>query len=184
ANQQGIAVYTINQDNVDSVLPQLEYDSAKKQEFRNLINSGKEITVPQKEVTISGWNGTGYIVENPDNGMGAYIISGGLNGGGLTIPQILALTVLIVCFSLLVSIAIVAFIELAVSLLINAILAITANILLAGPLTVYQIAKKDFLKDLANKLSGKFFKENGKKKMIATLAINTLLKKILSKLGI
>ncbi|TDX48927.1 hypothetical protein C7959_12438 [Orenia marismortui] len=81
ANQQGIPVYTINQDNVDSVLPQLEYDSAKKQEFRNLINNGKEITVPERDVTINGWSGTGYIVLNPDDGTGEYIISGGLSGG-------------------------------------------------------------------------------------------------------
>ncbi|TDX48923.1 hypothetical protein [Orenia marismortui] len=30
ANQQGVAVYTINQDNVDTVLPQLEYSDDKK----------------------------------------------------------------------------------------------------------------------------------------------------------
>ncbi|TDX43024.1 hypothetical protein C7959_1693 [Orenia marismortui] len=86
ANQQGIPVYTINQDNVDSVLPQLEYDSAKKQEFRNLINNGKEITVPERDVTINGWNGTGYIVLNPDDGTGEYIISGGLSGGCTATP--------------------------------------------------------------------------------------------------
>ncbi|TDX48920.1 transglutaminase-like domain-containing protein [Orenia marismortui] len=80
ANQQGIEVYSINQDNVGSVLPQLEYDSAKKQEFKNLVNNGKEITVPERDVTINGWNGTGYIVLNED-GTGTYMISGGLNGG-------------------------------------------------------------------------------------------------------
>ncbi|TDX48922.1 hypothetical protein [Orenia marismortui] len=84
ANQQGIPVYTINQENVDTVIPELEYDSAKKQEFRNLINNGKEITVPERDVTISGWSGTGYIVLNPDDGIGAYMISGGLNGGEYT----------------------------------------------------------------------------------------------------
>ncbi|TDX48924.1 hypothetical protein [Orenia marismortui] len=31
-------------------------------------------------MTINGWNGTGYIVRNED-GTGAYMISGGLNGG-------------------------------------------------------------------------------------------------------
>ncbi|MGM0502945.1 MAG: hypothetical protein ACQERJ_10500 [Bacillota bacterium] len=53
----------------------------KKQELRNLIDNGKEITVPRKEVTINGWTGTGYIVLNPKNGTAAYMISGGLSGG-------------------------------------------------------------------------------------------------------
>ncbi|MGM0370522.1 MAG: hypothetical protein ACQEP9_08875 [Bacillota bacterium] len=55
ANQNGIEVYNIDQDNVYSVIPKLNYDSSKKQEFRNLIDNGKEITVPEKEVTIDGW---------------------------------------------------------------------------------------------------------------------------------
>lgn len=81
ANQQGVQVYTINQDNMDTVLPQLDYSQDKKQEFRDLVNSGKVITVPEKNINIDGWSGTGYIVLNPDNGTGAYMISGGLSGG-------------------------------------------------------------------------------------------------------
>lgn len=107
ANQNGIKVYTINQENVDNVMPKLEYDSSKKQELKNLIKNGKEITVPKKEVTIDGWQGTGYIVENPDDGTAAYMISGGLNGGQMTIPQVLALTAAIVLGSLLASFAVV-----------------------------------------------------------------------------
>ena len=49
--------------------------------LRNLISSGKEITIPEREVTIGGWTGTGFEVINPDDGSGAYIIAGGTNGG-------------------------------------------------------------------------------------------------------
>ncbi len=32
-------------------------------------------------MTMGDWSGTGYIVTNPETGAGAYMISGGLNGG-------------------------------------------------------------------------------------------------------
>ena len=49
--------------------------------LRNLLSSGKEITIPEREVTIGGWTGTGYEVINPEDGSGAYMIDGGLAGG-------------------------------------------------------------------------------------------------------
>ncbi|MBM7625048.1 hypothetical protein [Sporohalobacter salinus] len=81
ANRNGISVYTINQDNINNVLSKLEYSEDKKHEFRDLVNNGKVITVPKKKVNIKGWNGTGYIVLNSDDGTGAYMISGGVAGG-------------------------------------------------------------------------------------------------------
>ncbi|MEJ6951919.1 transglutaminase-like domain-containing protein [Natronospora cellulosivora (SeqCode)] len=82
ANKEGIPIFTINSENYETVLEQLEYSHSKKQMFRNFILNGKSIIVPQREVTISDWTGTGYIVQNED-GSGAYMISGGLNGGVL-----------------------------------------------------------------------------------------------------
>ncbi|MBM7625046.1 hypothetical protein [Sporohalobacter salinus] len=83
ANNNGIKLYEINEDNVEQVLSELDYDSSKKQMFRNFINNGKKITVPQRKVTIGNWTGTGYIVRN-DDGTAAYMISGGMNGGFLS----------------------------------------------------------------------------------------------------
>jgi len=81
ANQEGIKVYQINSANVADVLPKLQFNTLKKQSLQNLIDSGKEITIPEKAVTISGWNGTGYIVLDPEDGTGAYMIDGGFSGG-------------------------------------------------------------------------------------------------------
>ncbi|TDX43022.1 hypothetical protein C7959_1691, partial [Orenia marismortui] len=182
ANQQGIAVYTINQDNVDSVLPQLEYDSAKKQEFRNLVNNGKVITVPKKDVTISGWSGTGYIVRNED-GTGTYMISGGLSGGGLTIPQILVLTVAIVCFSILASFAIVYGIGYVLApLAISGILLAINYFAALSPLTVYDIAKSEFLSNLVRDIANNFDPETDKGKRfkkIITISMKQLLSLLL-----
>ena len=37
--------------------------------------------LPARTVTIGSWSGSGYIVLDPKSGAGAYMISGGLNGG-------------------------------------------------------------------------------------------------------
>lgn len=81
ANKQGINIYHITSDNAKDILPKLQYNESKKQMLQNLINSGKEITIPEKDVIINGWDGTGYIVLNPKDGTGAYMIDGGLSGG-------------------------------------------------------------------------------------------------------
>lgn len=68
-----VTAYDFNGDIMIMSRPQLQYDNAKKQVFRNLIKSGKEIIVPEKNVTIGGWTGTRYVVRNPHDGTGAYI---------------------------------------------------------------------------------------------------------------
>jgi hypothetical protein len=45
--------------------------------------AGKEVTVHAKNVSISGWSGSGYLLIDPDTDGGAYKIAGGTNGGFL-----------------------------------------------------------------------------------------------------
>ena len=40
------------------------------------------VTVSKTQITYNGWTGVGYIIINPTTGAGAYMISGGLAGGG------------------------------------------------------------------------------------------------------
>lgn len=46
-----------------------------------MINAGNVITVPEKNVTIGGWVGTGYMILDPESGAGTYMIDGGAAGG-------------------------------------------------------------------------------------------------------
>ncbi|WP_133245444.1 hypothetical protein [Pelagibaculum spongiae] len=39
--------------------------------------------VHEKEINYFGWSGSGYIIENPETGSGAYKITGGANGAAL-----------------------------------------------------------------------------------------------------
>lgn len=81
ANDQGMPIYTINQSNINAILPQLQHDGGTISDIQNAVNAGKEVTVSKADVTFNGWTGCGYIIVDPVTGAGAYMISGGMNGG-------------------------------------------------------------------------------------------------------
>lgn len=95
ANAQGQKIYRITMANINAVLPQLAIDQDVKSEIQNAVAVGKEATVSQSNITVSGWTGVGYIIEDPATGSAAYKISGGANGGAL-ILGLLALFAIIV----------------------------------------------------------------------------------------
>ncbi len=59
ANDQGIPIYTINQSNINTVLPQLQVDGDLKADIINAVNAGKEVTVSKTNGTKLGWDQTG-----------------------------------------------------------------------------------------------------------------------------
>ena len=81
AQEENIDILLISGANLDTEIEKLNTDETTKQNVINAVNSGKIVTIPSEDVTIGGWSGTGYIVTNPETGAGAYMISGGLNGG-------------------------------------------------------------------------------------------------------
>ena len=81
AAQQGQTIYTITQANYSAVLPKLNHSQDVMTDVRNAINAGKEVTISQTQVHAFGWSGTGYIVLDPESGVGAYLIGGGADGG-------------------------------------------------------------------------------------------------------
>ncbi len=91
ANDQNIPVYFIDQSNMHLILPQLQADSDVIFDIKNAVNQKKVVIIPQKNITLDGWTGCGYLVLDMEAGDGAYMISGGLNGG-----QIAVLTILII----------------------------------------------------------------------------------------
>jgi len=83
ANDQGIPIFTINQNNIGTALLQLQLPSDVIEDIQNAVNAGKVVTVSQTQITYNGWTGVGYIIIDPTTGAGAYMISGGLSGGEL-----------------------------------------------------------------------------------------------------
>ena len=79
----GIPIYHVTQANAEQVLPLLQVPSAVRADIVNAINADKTVLVPERDFLKDNYRGIGYIVEDPATGAGAYLISGGLNGGGL-----------------------------------------------------------------------------------------------------
>jgi hypothetical protein len=82
AMAEGQRVYSLTPQNL-SGLGEIVIDSDSRREILSALNAGKEVTVHQFPVTISGWTGSGYMVLDPETGAGGYLISGGANGGSI-----------------------------------------------------------------------------------------------------
>lgn len=87
ATQQGQALYTITKDNYAEILPKLNHDSETMNDIRNAVNAGKVVTVHASAINHLRWHGTGYIITDTATGAGAYMISGGFNGGDIGIVE-------------------------------------------------------------------------------------------------
>ncbi len=71
---------------VDTILPKLNLSSDIISDIQTVINQGKEVTTHTNNVSVPGWSGAGYIIIDPKTGDGAYLISGGANGGNMQPP--------------------------------------------------------------------------------------------------
>lgn len=80
ARDQGIPVHSITSQNINAELPVLQLSVELKDDIINAVNAEQEVIVPERNLNINAWSGVGYIVQDPINGKGAYLISGGYNG--------------------------------------------------------------------------------------------------------
>jgi hypothetical protein len=85
SHQQGISIHHIDSTNIDSILPILQVSSEVKTNIQNAVNAGYEVIVPEREILYAGWQGTGYIIQDPTTGAGACLISGGAAGGQILV---------------------------------------------------------------------------------------------------
>lgn len=81
ANAQGQKIYQINQSNIDQVIPLLNHDVQVISDIKNAVYAGKVVLTSATKIALNGWIGSGYIIFDLNTGAGAYMISGGLNGG-------------------------------------------------------------------------------------------------------
>jgi hypothetical protein len=80
ANDMGVPIYTIDQSNAATAIPQIATDADTIMEFQNAIAAGKRVTAAQRDITVGTFSGMGYIIEDTVTGAAAYMISGGRNG--------------------------------------------------------------------------------------------------------
>ncbi len=77
---RGVPLYSVNKNNISTVISQIQVDGDVKDDIINAVSSGNEVVISQYNIDFHGWVGCGYIIFDPVHGGGAYKISGGLNG--------------------------------------------------------------------------------------------------------
>lgn len=82
AMEQDVDILYLSKANIGD-LEASSLSAQNKADITKLINEGNYITVPNAEITIGSWSGTGYIVYDPSTGTNTYIINNNLNGGSL-----------------------------------------------------------------------------------------------------
>jgi hypothetical protein len=82
AMAQEVPIYRITSANSSAVMPLLQLSSQVESDIATAVNQGKTVLAPERNVDIGLWSGVGYIIQDETTGGGAYLISGGLSGGG------------------------------------------------------------------------------------------------------
>ncbi|HWN43391.1 MAG TPA: transglutaminase-like domain-containing protein [Thermoanaerobaculia bacterium] len=80
---QGIPIYRITSANAAAAVPQLQLSAAVESDISRAVSQGKTVIVSERNLDLGNWMGVGYIIHDEASGAGAYLISGGLNGGGI-----------------------------------------------------------------------------------------------------
>ena len=87
AANDDVDILTIGKNNLNASLDRLKSNDTGKlsdaiiSDVKDAVASGKMVIIPEKETTIGSYTGYGYILLDNDTGAGAYMISGGINGG-------------------------------------------------------------------------------------------------------
>ena len=89
ASEQGVGLQPIYDYNYDEQMEKLSFLSAStKSDIKNAVSSGYCVLIPEAEITMDDWSGTGYMIADlKDYNHFVYRISGGLNGGGASKPD-------------------------------------------------------------------------------------------------
>lgn len=89
ASEQGVGLQPIYDYNYDEQMEKLPFLSAStKSDIKNAVSSGYCVLIPEAEITMDDWSGTGYMIADlKDYNHFVYRISGGLNGGGASEPD-------------------------------------------------------------------------------------------------
>ncbi len=72
ANRRRVPVYTIDKGNIEEIESRLKLSEEVLKKIRDLVEGGASVRVPQRELVIGKWQGTGYIALNPARGDAAY----------------------------------------------------------------------------------------------------------------
>lgn len=84
AKREGQEVARVDGANMGAVLSQVDLGADAEAEVRAAVSRGRIAWVAESRLSVHQWTGTGYVLEDPDTGAAAYLISGGYGGGSDT----------------------------------------------------------------------------------------------------
>lgn len=79
----GQTLLSVDSHNAATAIPVLQHSSEVIADVRQAVQAGQRVLISQRPATVGNWTGSGYIIEDPLTGSGAYRISGGANGGSM-----------------------------------------------------------------------------------------------------
>ena len=82
AVREGQTITRVDGSNIDAVLSTVDLGDDVEASIRDGIAQGKIAWVPESELTIRQWRGTGYVIEDPSTGAAGYLGTGGYGAGG------------------------------------------------------------------------------------------------------
>lgn len=80
ANAESQRIYTIDRNNIGYTLPLVTAHNLVKQDIERAVAAGNTAIIHERPIDHAGYQGSGYILLDPDTGTGAYKITGGGNG--------------------------------------------------------------------------------------------------------
>ena len=87
AAEQGIPIHILdNKATVDTDLLKITADASVKSSIRASVLAGRTVLVPEKPVSVEGWEGQVWIAMDEETGAAGYMIQGNLAGGETTAP--------------------------------------------------------------------------------------------------
>ncbi|HIO97863.1 MAG TPA: hypothetical protein EYG71_08065 [Leucothrix sp.] len=89
AGLEGQKIYLITKDNMNQIMPLINFDTETRNEVTRALSAGKRVTAHPDKVSVpGGWSGFGYIINDPVVGDGVYKISGGANGSDVNLGDL------------------------------------------------------------------------------------------------
>jgi|GEM_PF-4917250 len=81
SQELGIPIVIVNSTNANTTIPSLEVSDFVKEKVREAVEKGYVVLIPQRNIVINDWEGTGYYIIDPETGAMAYMLSEGIRGG-------------------------------------------------------------------------------------------------------
>jgi RHS repeat-associated protein len=99
ANAEEVPILSIDSSNVAEMLPRLNISADARNDVSEAVQSGKLVIIPEREMKVGKFSGSGYIILDKQTLSSGWIIEGGLSGGKLIKCLLKAVGLHMVCKS-------------------------------------------------------------------------------------